>query len=249
MSNSPLVSYTKLSPHKRDRNGNKISKITIHHTAVVNASLQAIGNGFSGSRVASANYGIDSDGNVGMYVEEQYRAITSSNTANDSKAVTIEVMNCKGSPNWEVSDKALAALIELCVDICKRNGIAKLSYTGDKSGNLTRHNMFAATTCPGPYLQGKFPYIVTEVNRRLSAEKKGDYTMEMRNLETGCAGEDVRALQILLMGRGYDCGNAGADGVFGSKTDTAVRNYQKDKGLAVDGIAGKNTMGSLLGAS
>lgn len=249
MSNSPLVSYTKLSPHKRDRNGNKISKITIHHAAVVNASLQGLGNGFSGSRVASSNYGIDSDGNVGMYVEEQYRAITSSNTANDSVAVTIEVMNCKGSPNWEVSDKALATLIELCVDICKRNGIQKLNYTGDKSGNLTRHNMFAATTCPGPYLQGKFPYIASEVNRRLTGEKKGDYTMEMRNLKNGCEGEDVRALQILLIGRGYDCGSAGADGVFGSKTDEAVREYQKAKGLAVDGIAGENTMSSLLGAN
>ena len=247
MSNSPLVAYTKLSPHKRDRNGNKISKITIHHAAVVDASLQGLGNGFSGSRVASSNYGIDSDGNVGMYVEEQYRAITSSNTANDSVAVTIEVMNCKGSPNWEVSDKALEALIELCVDICKRNGIAKLNFTGDKSGNLTMHKMFAATACPGPYLQGKFPYIANEVNRRLSAEKKGDYTMEMRNLEKGCKGEDVRALQILLIGRGYSCGHYGADGDFGSATESAVRKYQKAKGLKVDGIAGKNTMGSLLG--
>jgi hypothetical protein len=76
---------------------------------------------------------------------------------------------------------------------------------------------------------------------------KGDYTMEMRNLKKGCTGEDVRALQILLNGRGYNCGNV--DGDFGSKTDAAVRKYQKAKGLTQDGIAGKKTVGSLLGAS
>ena len=74
---------------------------------------------------------------------------------------------------------------------------------------------------------------------------KGDYTMEMRYLKKGCKGEDVRALQILLNGRGYSCGNV--DGDFGSKTDAAVRKYQKAKGLGVDGIVGKATMGSLLG--
>lgn len=78
---------------------------------------------------------------------------------------------------------------------------------------------------------------------------KGDYTMEMRNLKKGCKGEDVRALQILLIGRGYSCGGSGADGDFGSNTHSAVCRYQREKALEVDGIAGKNTMGSLLGAS
>ena len=159
MSNSSLVSYTQLSPHHRGRGGNQISKITIHHAAVVNASLAGMGNGFSGSRVASANYGIDSNGKVALYVDEANRAITSSSTTNDSVAVTIEVANNSGAPNWTISDKAYAALIDLCVDICKRNNIKSLDYTGDKNGNLTRHNMFANTTCPGPYLQGKRSYL------------------------------------------------------------------------------------------
>lgn len=76
---------------------------------------------------------------------------------------------------------------------------------------------------------------------------KVDYTMEMRNLKKGCTGEDVRALQILLIGRGYSCGKCGADGDFGAATDKAVRAYQKDKGLTVDGVAGKATMSGLLG--
>lgn len=76
---------------------------------------------------------------------------------------------------------------------------------------------------------------------------KEGYTLEMKNLKKGCKGEDVRALQILLMGRGYSCGNCGADGDFGGDTEKAVRAYQKAKGLVQDGIAGKATMGSLLG--
>ncbi|MCI8611029.1 MAG: N-acetylmuramoyl-L-alanine amidase [Clostridiales bacterium] len=167
MSNSSLVDYTKLTGNYNPRN-NTIKKITIHHCAG-NVSVETMGNIFApASRQASANYGIGSDGRVGMYVEEKNRAWTSSNADNDHQAITIEVANDGGAPDWHVSDTAMAKLIQLCVDICKRNGISKLNYTEDASGNLTRHNMFAATACPGPYLQGKFPYIASEVNKQLS---------------------------------------------------------------------------------
>ena len=93
------------------------------------------------------------------------------------------------------------------------------------------------------------PRYDAEVKPETTTNTKGDYTMEMRYLKKGCKGDDVRALQILLIGRGYSCGSAGTDGDFGSATDSAVRKYQKAKGLAVDGIVGKATMGSLLGTS
>lgn len=167
MSNSNLVSYKHFSPNCSARTA-KISKITIHHMAVVNGTLEGVGNHFANPDAqASSNYGIDSNGKIALYVDESKRAWTSSNRENDNQAVTIEVANSKGEPNWEISDKAMAALINLCVDICKRNNIAELNYTGDASGNLTRHNMFTATVCPGPYLQSKFPYIAEEVNKRL----------------------------------------------------------------------------------
>jgi hypothetical protein len=165
MSNSPLVTYKKISPHKALRTAH-ISKIAIHHVAGV-ANAEGIGNNFQGSRVASSNYGIGNDGSVGMYVEENYRAVTSSNTANDNQAVTVEVSNSSAGGEWPVSDKALYKLIDLCVDICQRNGIGKLIYTGDATGTLTSHNMFAATACPGPYLQSKLPHIAEETNKRL----------------------------------------------------------------------------------
>lgn len=133
-----------------------------------NLTVERCGNVFAArSRKASSNYGVGSDGRIGLYVEERNRAWTSSNAKNDYQAVTIEVANDGPGPQWHVSDKAIAATIDLCVDICERNHITALNYTGDATGNLTRHNMFKNTNCPGPYLQSKFPYIAKEVNKRL----------------------------------------------------------------------------------
>ena len=205
MSNSSLVSYTKISPNSSERTA-PISKITIHHMAVVNGTLEGVGNTFAKSSTqASSNYGIDSNGRIALYVDESRRAWTSSNRENDNVAVTIEVANSKGAPNWEVSDKAYAALIDLCVDICKRNNIKELNYTGDKNGNLTRHNMFAATTCPGPYLQNRFSNIAEEVNKRL----KNDGTTTNKNtiyrVQVGAFSKKENAENLLkkLKAQGY----------------------------------------------
>lgn len=168
MSNSKLVNYTKISPNRTSPRRNTIKKITIHHMAG-NLTVEGCGSIFSASSTAaSSSYGIGTAGRVGMYVEEKDRSWASSSPDNDHQAVTIEVANDVVGGNWHVSDVALAKLIDLCVDICQRNGIARLNYTGDKSGNLTMHKWFAATACPGPYLESKFPYIASEVNKRLS---------------------------------------------------------------------------------
>lgn len=178
MSNSPLVDYTKISPNSSNPRKNKIKKITLHHVAG-DLTVEQIGNVFANkNRQASSNYGVDTDGRVGLYVEEKNRAWTSGNPDNDHQAITIEVSNNGGSPNWPVSDKALERTIELCVDICKRNEIEELNYTGDRNGNLTRHNMFQATICPGPYLQSKFSYIADEVNKKLQEGNTGTYTVK-----------------------------------------------------------------------
>lgn len=173
--NSPLVNYTRISPNKNETRTHDefnprgvINKITIHHMAG-NLSVETCGNIFaSEARQASANYGIGSDGRVGLYVDEAHRAWTSGSPANDYRAVTIEVANDQVGGNWHVSDKALNKLIELCVDICRRNHIQKLDYTGDANGDLTMHKFFQATTCPGPYLTSKMQYIADTVNARLA---------------------------------------------------------------------------------
>lgn len=167
MSNSSLVQYTRISPNSNNPRNHKIDKITIHHTAGV-VSVETLGEIFaSSSRQASSNYGIGSDGRIAMYVEEKNRSWCSSSWDNDQRAITIEVSNSSAGGNWQVSDYVLSRLIELCVDICKRNGIERLNFTGDANGNLTMHRYFANTSCPGDYLASKFPYIAEEVNKRL----------------------------------------------------------------------------------
>lgn len=166
MSNSSLVDVVMISPNSSART-EKIDTITIHHVAgkATAAGIAAIFQ--PASRKASANYCIGYDGSVALSVDESRRAWTSSNAANDQRAITIEVSNDGGAPDWHVSDVAMEKLIALCVDICQRNGIEKLRFTGDTNGNLTMHKWFAATACPGPYLESKFPYIAEEVNKRL----------------------------------------------------------------------------------
>ena len=70
--------------------------------------------------------------------------------------------------------------------------------------------------------------------------------MAVSNLKTGSKGTDVKKVQEALINAGYSVGNAGADGIYGPDTTAAVRQYQTDNGLAVDGIAGKNTQGALF---
>jgi len=171
MSNSPLVQYTRISPNSNNPRNHKIDKITIHHVAGV-ISVEGLGEIFaSPSRQASSNYGIGSDGRIAMYVEEKNRSWCSSSWDNDQRAITIEVSNSATGGNWPVSDYVLSRVIDLCVDICIRNDIEKLNFTGDANGNLTMHRYFANTSCPGDYLASKFPYIADEVNKRLSSSK------------------------------------------------------------------------------
>ena len=168
MAKSSLISKDLPVTNYSSRNGRKICKITPHHMAG-NLSLETCQRVLQ-SREASANYGIDSYGNIACFVDEDYRSWASSNYDNDSQAITIEVANDGGAEtNWHISDQALESVINLCVDICKRYGFS-LVYDETPNGSLTRHNMFIATTCPGGYFQSKFPYIAEEVNKRLQED-------------------------------------------------------------------------------
>lgn len=129
----------------------KISKITIHHMAGQIGAEACARMHRDGTREASANYYIGPDGTICAGVSEDRRAWTSSSNWNDQRAITIEVSNNSGAPNWTISDASYKALIKLCADICKRYNIVP-AYTGHTDATLTVHNMFSATACPGPYL-------------------------------------------------------------------------------------------------
>lgn len=171
--NSPLTDYVYLSGNADFPREGEIEKITIHHMAD-NIPLERLGEVFAEpDRRASSNYAVDTGGRVALYVEESNRAWTSSSPENDHRAVTIEVANDQIGGDWHVSDASYDALIRLCVDICRRNGIRELVYTGDASGSLTIHKMFSETTeCPGPYLESRMPDIAEEVSRCLAVERE-----------------------------------------------------------------------------
>lgn len=139
-------------------------------------SIEQCGSLFAAtSRKASSNYGIGSDGRIGMYVEEKDRSWCTSSASNDNRAVTIEVANDGGqSSGWHVSDAAMNSLILLCADICNRNNIPKLLWEGNPSligqvnrQNMTVHRWFSKKDCPGNYLYSKHSYIADEVNKKL----------------------------------------------------------------------------------
>lgn len=179
MSNSPLVNYTAISPFKTSPRNHTIDTITIHCMAG-DFSVETCGNIFQRKgRNASSNYGIGSDGRIGMYVEEKDRSWCSSDRANDMRAITIEVANDGGAATgWHVTDKAMESLINLLVDICQRNGIKQLLWKADKKligkvaeQNMTVHRWFAAKACPGDYLYQKHAWIAEAVNSRLNGNK------------------------------------------------------------------------------
>ena len=185
MSNSPLVSYTKLSPNQSGARTHAIDTISIHCMAG-NLSVESCGAMFAkSSRQASSNYGIGSDGRIALYVDEANRSWCTSSRPNDQRAITIEVANTVAADPWPVSDKAFAALIDLLVDICQRNNIKQLLWRGDDGligqvdlQNMTVHRWFAAKACPGDYLYDRHGQIAEEVNQRLTESEDDDMDME-----------------------------------------------------------------------
>ena len=181
MSNSPLINYTWISPNRNSPRNHSIDRITIH-CVVGQASVEGLGELFANpGREASSNYGIGSDGRIGMYCPESDRSWCSSSPENDHRAITIECASDTYHP-YAVNSAVYHSLILLCTDICARNGKDKLLWLGDKWTALnyipksnemimTAHRWFADTICPGDYLYSRFGQIAKEVTERLEAMK------------------------------------------------------------------------------
>lgn len=168
MSNSSLVTYTKLSKHYDSRGGTKVDKIFVHHMAG-NLTVEQCGSVFQNKEV-SAHYGVNGK-NIGRYLDESQRAWATASPKYDKRSISIELANNgNASSNWSVSDQTISTAILLIADICKRNGIKKINYTGDLNGNLCMHKWVVATACPGAYLASKFQYIADEVNKLLNVK-------------------------------------------------------------------------------
>ena len=178
MSNSPLVVYTKLSPNHSGQRTHSIDRIT-PHCVVGQLSAESICGCFiSTSRQASCNYGIGTDGRISMSVEEKNRSWCSSSRENDQRAVTIECASDKTAP-YAFNNAVYASLVNLCVDICQRNGKKKLLWFADKNKSLnyapkademiiTVHRWFANKSCPGNWLYARLGDLASEVTKQLT---------------------------------------------------------------------------------
>lgn len=175
--NSPLVSYTKLSPNHSGQRTHVIDRIT-PHCVVGQLTAAGICGCFTSSLVqASCNYGIGKDGDIGLCVEERNRSWCTSSNANDQRAVTIECASDKTHP-YAFTSKCYNALVKLCVDICKRNGKTKLLWFGDKDKTLaynpaanemvlTVHRWFANKSCPGDWMYQRMGDLAAKVTAKL----------------------------------------------------------------------------------
>lgn len=181
--NSPLVVYTKRSPHNSGQRTHSIDRIT-PHCVVGQCTAETLGEVFNGTRDVSANYGIDKSGRVGLYVDEKNRSWCSSSRENDQRAITIECASDTTEP-YAFRDVVYKKLIELCVDICKRNGKSKLLWFGDKTKTLNYtpksdemllsvHRWFSATACPGTWMMNRMGDLATQVTAKLQGSTSGD---------------------------------------------------------------------------
>lgn len=179
MSNSSLVNCTVKSPNHSGARTHKIDRIT-PHCVVGQLSAESIGGCFtSTSRQASCNYGIGYDGRVCLVVDEANRSWCSSSNANDQRAITIECASDKTEP-YAFKDACYKKLVELCIDICKRNGLKKVLWFGDKTKSLnyspasgecvlTVHRWFANKSCPGDWLYSRMGQLAEAINKRLGS--------------------------------------------------------------------------------
>ncbi len=177
MSNSALVTYTLISPNKTSPRNMAIDRIT-PHCVVAQCSARRLGDVFAPTaKRASSNYGIGIDGEVGMYCEESDRSWCSSSADNDNRAVTIECASDNFEP-YAMKPEVYETLIELCADICRRNGKSRIIWIDDKETALsyelqpcemliTVHRWFADKSCPGDWLYSRLGDLAERVNERI----------------------------------------------------------------------------------
>ena len=189
MSNSKLVSYIKLSPNHSGKRTHSIDRIT-PHCVVGQLTCESICDCFtSKDKQASCNYGIGFDGKISLCVDEENCSWCSSSNSNDQRAVTIECASNKTSP-YMMNEAVYNSLVNLCVDICRRNGKTKLLWFNDKSKSLsyepksnemviTVHRWFANKSCPGDWLYSRLGDLANTVNKQLAGDNEYMYKVQV----------------------------------------------------------------------
>lgn len=182
MSNSTLVDCTVYSPNHSGKRTHALDTLT-PHCVVGQLSAESIGACFPKGRDASCNYGIGYDGRVCLIVDEANRSWCTSSSANDQRAITIECASDKTHP-YAMKAAVYEKLIQLCADICKRNGKTKVLWLGSKEKTLayepksnemvlTAHRWFANKSCPGDWLYSRYGELASRINALLGSADSG----------------------------------------------------------------------------
>lgn len=188
MSNSSLVKYIHLSPNHSGKRTAKIDTIT-PHCVVGQLTASGIASCFPAGRKASCNYGIGKDGSVVLIVDEANRSWCTSSNYNDQRAVTIECASDRVEP-YAFNDSVYNKLVDLCVDICQRNGKNKLVWFDNKARfvsykpasnemMLSVHRWFANKSCPGEWMYSRMEQLAQTVTQRLSVSTTPVPTKEL----------------------------------------------------------------------
>ena len=224
--NSPLVTYKRITNNKTSPRNHVIDTITIHCIVGQWTAKQGCDYFATTDRECSANYVVGKDGSIGLSVEEKDRSWCSSSSSNDHRAITIEVASDTAHP-YAVTDEAYNALIKLVADICKRNGIKKLLWKADKSligqvdkQNMTVHRWFANKSCPGEYLYSRHSDIAAKVNALLGASAgetaQTPTTQTLYRVQVGAYSKKANADAMLekIKKAGFDTYMVQVDGLY-----------------------------------
>ena len=210
-------------------------RVILHHAAAVTCTPQQVhrwhlANGWSG---IGYHFFVRKDGSVYRGRPEDTVGAHAGNNNYDSIGVCFE-----GSFDKEAMPEAQKkAGMELVAELKRKYGITKVQ----------RHSDVNATGCPG----GQFPFeeiagaTAAEAETPSAARRSAATQVALPLLGQGDRGETVRLVQAALTGLGYSAGSA--DGIFGDNTASAVKRFQAARGLAADGLVGKDTWRKLLG--
>lgn len=150
------------------RNGHRIEGAVLHHVAGTDGRAYVAG---TNARDSHPTYHVNSAGSVAGIVHPDRRPFSTADSV-DEVAVTFEIDNSQVGGDWPISDAALEAVIEVCVDHAKQAGYSRAAV--NKPGVQQQeffigyHQQYKQTACPGPFVRAHIPGIVDEVNRRLA---------------------------------------------------------------------------------
>lgn len=172
---SSLVTYTnRLTSSFYSSRVGQPNCVTVH-IACQTGTIEDLAKMLNSYNITTYNYGIDSDGVIGLFVDENMATNATHDDFNDNRSVNIVCVNDKLAPDYSISESCFNSLVNLCADIYYRHSIDKVVYTNNsQTDNITKHSQFnSSVNCPGPYLSKKWGDLVNRINSQLKMLNSG----------------------------------------------------------------------------